>query len=119
MARSAATAPPARRASPRTRRPAPRAGPSGIRWDRVGRLALLVVLAVIVLFYAAPLQHWFEQKRTASEHAAELQRLEAENARLERRAHALTRPDAIEREARRLGMVERGERPYVIENLPR
>jgi hypothetical protein len=39
--------------------------------------------------------------------------------RLERRAGALTRPDAIEREARRLGMIKRGERPYVIENLPR
>jgi cell division protein FtsB len=100
------------------RRPAPRAGAGRIRWDRVGRLAFVGVLAVIVLFYAAPLQHWFEQKRTAAEHAAELERLESENARLKRRAGALTRPDAIEREARRLGMIERGERPYVIENLP-
>lgn len=121
MARSAAASPTRRRPPPRgrTRRPAACTGPGGIRWDRVGRLALLGVLAVIVLFYAAPLQHWFEQKRTAADHAAELQRLEAENVRLERRAGALTRPDAIEREARRLGMIKRGERPYVIENLPR
>ena len=89
-----------------------------IRWDRVGRVALLLVLGAIVLSYAAPLQHWFEQRRTASEHAAELRRLEDENAALKRRAHDLTRPDAIEREARRLGMVKQGERPYVIENLP-
>lgn len=115
MARSAAAA---RRPAPRTRRPAARPARGGIRWDRVGRLAFIAVLAVIVLFYAAPLQNWFEQRRTAQEHSAELERLEAENVRLERRANALTRPDAIEREARRLGMVKRGERPYVIENLP-
>jgi cell division protein FtsB len=84
----------------------------------VGRVALLGVLGVIVLLYAAPLQHWFEQRRTASEHSAEVQRLEDENAHLQQRARDLTRPDAIEREARRLGMVKAGERAYVIENLP-
>ena len=118
MARTAHAAPARRSAPRRAPRPAPRAARGAIRWDRVGRLAFIGVLAVILLFYAAPLQHWFEQRRTAAEHTAELQRLEAENARLERRADALTRPDSIELEARRLGMVKRGERPYVIENLP-
>jgi cell division protein FtsB len=81
-----------------------------IRWDRVGRAALLAVLGVVLLLYAQPLHHWVVQKRTASEQTAELRALEAEHARLARRARELTRPDAIEREARRLGMVKRGER---------
>ena len=38
--------------------------------------------------------------------------------RLTRRLRALRDPGALEREARRLGMVRVGERSYVIENLP-
>lgn len=106
------------------RRPAGRgriAVPAGgrVRWDRLGRVALLVVLAVIVLLYASPLKSWVAQKQTAAEYGAELRSLEAQNARLKARAEGLTRPDAIEREARRLGMVRQGERAYVIENLSR
>lgn len=119
MAHSAAARARAR-GSTRTRgRAAPRATSGGIRWDRVGRVALLVVLGVVVLLYAAPLQHWVEQKRTAAEHTAEVERLEAEQDRLARRAKELTSADAIEREARRLGMVKRGERAYVVQGLPR
>lgn len=98
-------------------RVAPRPRRGRIRWDRVGRLALLLVLGAVVLSYAAPLRRWFVQRGTASEQAAELRRLQGENAGLKLRARELTRPDAIEREARRLGMVKAGERAYVIENL--
>lgn len=120
-----ATATAARRRPPHGGRGRPRPPgtaarrPTGIRWDRVGRTGLLLVLAAILALYAAPMKSWITQKRTAAEHTAELQRLEEENVRLERRAQSLTRPDAIEREARRLGMVRSGERAYVIENLPR
>jgi cell division protein FtsB len=82
-------------------------------------VALLAVLAVIVLLYVSPAKHWIEQSRTAGEHRAELQALEREHATLERRIRALRRPDALERQARRLGMVRRGERSFVVENLPR
>jgi cell division protein FtsB len=122
MGRSAAArSRPRPRSAPRARsrpRPVARAHAGGIRWDRVARTAFLLVLAVVVLLYAAPVQHWLEQRRTAAEHAAELRRLEAEHERLTRRAQELTRADAIEREARRLGMVKRGERAYVVEGLP-
>lgn len=117
-ARSRARSRPAQRSRARVA-PRPRPGSGGIHWDRVARAAFLVVLAVVVMLYVAPLQHWFQQKQTASEHAAEVQRLEAEHDRLSRRAKELTTPDAIEREARRLGMVKQGERAYVVENLPR
>lgn len=107
------------RAAARGRAGAARLRPGSVRWDRVGRVAVLAVLGVILLLYVSPLQQWMTQRRTASEHRAELHRLEAEHARLKARADELTRTDAIEREARRLGMVRQGERAYVIENAPR
>jgi cell division protein FtsB len=71
-----------------------------------------------MLLYVSPLTRWIAQSRTASEHRSELRALEAENSRLRARARQLQRPDALEREARKLGMVRRGERAYVIENPP-
>jgi cell division protein FtsB len=90
----------------------------GIRWDRVGRFALLGVLFVILLLYASPAKHWIEQSRTANEQHEELAQLTKENRGLRRRIRALRSPGALEREARRLGMVKRGERSFVIQNLP-
>jgi cell division protein FtsB len=40
--------------------------------------------------------------------------LKTERSRLRARLHELTGPGAVEREARRLGMVKPGERPYVV-----
>lgn len=118
MAQAAAAR--ARRAA---RRPPPRrrarAGHRGIRWDRVGRFALLAVLGAILLLYISPASHWIAQSRTAADRRTELRELERENTRLRARLRALAHPGAVEREARRLGMVRRGERAYVIENLER
>lgn len=103
----------------RTRRA--RSGGRGgvVRWDRVGRIALLGTLGVILMLYVSPAKHWLEQSSTAHEQRQELSDLDAENARLKRQVHALESPSALEREARRLGMVRKGERSYVIENPPR
>ena len=91
----------------------------GIRWDRVGRVALLGMLVVILLLYVSPAKHWIEQSRTAGQHRGELRELTADNERLRSRIRELRSPGALEREARRLGMVRHGERPYVVQNLPR
>jgi cell division protein FtsB len=91
---------------------------ASIRWDRVGRVALLGTLAVIMVLYVSPARHWIEQSRTAGEQNGELRNLVAKNRQLKRRVRELKTPGALEREARRLGMVRGGERAYVIENLP-
>jgi cell division protein FtsB len=91
---------------------------SGIRWDRLGRVALLVTLLVIVLSYASPARQWMKQSGTAGHQAQELRELRTEKRKLDRRLRALRDPEALEREARRMGMVRVGERSYVIENLP-
>lgn len=92
---------------------------TNIRWDRVGRLGLLGTLIVILLLYISPAKHWLQQSSTAGEQRRELQELTRENKQLKARVHALKDPGALEREARRMGMVREGERAYVIENLPK
>ena len=99
------------------RRAAPPAG--RIRWDRLGRYALLAVLFVILLAYISPISHWMRQSETAKHEQAELSALQEENRRLKHRVADLKRPIALEREARKLGMVKEGERAYVIPNLGR
>jgi cell division protein FtsB len=99
-------------------RPAP-ARRTSIRWDRLGRLALLGTLIVIVLLYISPAKHWLQQSSTASAQRQELRELTQENTHLKKRVRALKDPGALEREARRMGMVRQGERAYVIEDLPR
>jgi cell division protein FtsB len=89
--------------------------PSGIHWHRVGRVALLLVLGVIVLLYIRPVAHYFQQRSTAANTRADLKRLQDEHDRLELRMRQLSGPGAIERQARSMGMVKQGERAYVIE----
>jgi cell division protein FtsB len=96
-----------------------RARQGGIRWDRVGRVALLAVLVAVLALYISPARQWFQQRGTAAAHTDQLRELEAEHDRLEQRARTLRNPDSLEREARKLGMVRRGERSFVIENAPR
>jgi cell division protein FtsB len=122
--------PPARsarapRRDPVARRPArvrPRVlagGAAAIRWDRVSRVALLFVLLVLVYLYAGPARSYWATVHQAKQRRAEVAVLKRENARLRARRDALREQSALQREARRLGMVKPGERPYVIEHLPK
>jgi cell division protein FtsB len=81
-------------------------------------VALLITLVVIVFSYLSPARQWIRQSGTAGHQHEELSQLTAEKKKLTRRLRALRDPGALEREARRLGMVRVGERSYVIENLP-
>ena len=96
------------------RAPRARSAAGGIRWEKVGRIALLGVLGIIVLLYIPPVTHWFQQNRTAERSEQRLLELRAERARLQARLRELSGPGAIEREARKLGMTRRDERPYVV-----
>jgi cell division protein FtsB len=81
-------------------------------------VALLGTLLVIVLSYASPARQWLQQSGTSTRQKQELSQLVKQKHTLSRRLRALRDPGALEREARRLGMVRVGERAYVIENLP-
>jgi cell division protein FtsB len=91
---------------------------AGVRWDRVGRVALLVVLGFVLLLYAGPARSYWQTWRQSKTKHAELRRLEAEHERLLARRRELREPASLMREARRLGMVRRGERAFVVQELP-
>jgi cell division protein FtsB len=99
--------------------PAPRSRASGIRWDRVGRVGLLVVLVMILGLYVGPARSYFATRSQAAQKGAAVQELKRENARLKARTKALRDPGELEREARRMGMVRPGERAYVVKGLPK
>ena len=90
-----------------------------VRWDRLGRIALLVVLAGVVMLYVGPAHSYWQTWRESRTRQAELSRLETEHTRLLARRRALREPASLMREARRLGMVRRGERAFVVQDLPR
>jgi cell division protein FtsB len=96
-----------------------RRGARGIRWDRVSRVALLIVLLGILALYVGPARSYWSTVQEAKHRRAEVAALKRVNDRLRARRAALRNPAALEREARRLGMVRPGERPYVVKHLPK
>src|SRR3954462_9725579 len=87
---------------------------SSIQWQKVGRLALLSTLFVIVLLYIRPVAHWLEQRSTAIHSQADLRALEREHDRLEARLRQLSGTGAVEREARKMGMGGHAEGAYAF-----
>ena len=105
-------------------RPTPRSarrgsGASRIHWDKVGRIALLLVLVAICVSYVKPALNFFDAWRDSKAEHATLADLQTENAALRKRIANLDGPDAAERAARKLGMVTPGEGSYVLHGLQR
>jgi cell division protein FtsB len=94
-------------------------GARGIRWDRVSRVALLIVLLGILALYIGPARSYWSTVQEAKHRRAEVAQLKRENAKLRAKRAALRSEASLEREARRLGMVRAGERPYVVKHLPK
>ncbi len=100
------------------RRRAPASPWARIRWDRIGRTALLIVLVVVAGLYVQHAVEYFTTRSTAEAQQAIVHQLARQNVALRAQAHSLQEPQTIERYARSLGMVKAGERPYVILGLP-
>ncbi len=90
-----------------------------IRWDRVGRWALICVFAFVIYLYIGPARTWVTTYGEAKRKRREVAQARAHNERLKTRKAELSKPGAVELEARRLGMVKAGEKSYVIEGLPK
>jgi hypothetical protein len=88
-----------------------------IRWDRLGRWALIGVFALVLYLYIGPAVSWIQTYREAGRQRGQVAELRAEYDKLLKRKRELTAPGALEREARRLGMVKAGERAYIVEGL--
>jgi cell division protein FtsB len=88
-----------------------------VRWDRIGRTALLIVLVVVAGLYVQHIAEYFVARSAAGEQHALVARLARENKSLRAQRAALQQPTTIKHYARQLGMVQSGERPYVILGL--
>ncbi len=89
-----------------------------VRWDRVGRIALLVLLVGVALAYIGPARSLLSTWHESNTKQVQLQTLEREHEALLSRARELRDPRTVQSEARRLGMVKPGERSYVVRGLP-
>ena len=101
-------------AAARTSRPA---AVARIRWDRLGRWALILVFLLVLYLYIGPARSWVSTYAEAKEKRKDVASLRAENRRLRERRAELLQPSALEREARRLGMVKAGEKAFVVQGL--
>jgi cell division protein FtsB len=128
-ARSASAAPRARTRPASGSRPGPRrlSGPrllhrrpphARVRWDRVGRVALLVVLAIVAGLYVQHAVSFLSARSQSARQQALVHQLQRDNRQLLRQQTSLRDPATIALYARKLGMVKPGERPFVITGSP-
>ena len=89
-----------------------------VRWERLGRVALLVVLAVVIGLYADHAISFFTARAQTNRQRAIVTQLKRQNAYFEQRQRSLNDLSAILAQARRLGMVRPGEQPYTISGHP-
>ena len=91
-----------------------------VRWDRVGRVGLLVVLAVVAGLYVKQAMSYLSVRSQVAAAAGDRpQRCERQNAALAAQQRSLNEP-GHDRSARRArwGWCGMGEHPYVITGLP-
>jgi len=111
----AATRP--RRKPAARRRPAARSGASRVNWDRVGRIALTLVLAAVLYSYLNPAIDFVKTYTATTAAKAQLHELQDENTRLHNRIQSADDPIVLNRMARAQGMVAEGETPVVVRGL--
>jgi cell division protein FtsB len=88
-----------------------------VRWDRIGRIALVLVLFGVMVSYLNPLVNLLEAWQGSKSSEAQLAELKREKVELAQRLREVSSPATLEREARRLGMVKPGEHAYVVHGL--
>jgi hypothetical protein len=100
-------------------RPRRRQAPAArIRWDRVGRVAMLFTLIVLLYLAISPIRSLISDFHLSGQRQAQLRQLQRRGAALALQEHALSLPGTRRVEARNLGLVRPGEREYVVYGLP-
>jgi hypothetical protein len=89
-----------------------------VRWDRLGRLAMLAVLAALLYLYLSAGVHMLSTWGQARHDRATVVAMEREHQTLVRQREALGRQGTVEAQARQLGMKKSGERQYIVPGLP-
>jgi cell division protein FtsB len=89
-----------------------------VRWDRIGRVGLLIVLCVVGGLYVQQALAYLSNRSQADSQKAIVRQLSRANASLRAQQRSLNEPATIVSDARALGMVRVGEHPYEVTGLP-
>jgi hypothetical protein len=84
----------------------------------MGRVAMLCVLVALAYLYASAGLHMLSTWRQSHHDSATVAAMQREHALLVHQREGLNAPGTLEAEARQLGMMRKGEQPYVISGLP-
>jgi hypothetical protein len=82
-----------------------------LRWLAVGAVALMAFL------YYRPLHTYFSTRSALAQRSAEIAHLRAQHRQLAGRLAESASTGALEREARRLGLVKPGERLFIVKGI--
>jgi hypothetical protein len=89
-----------------------------VRWDRLGRIAMLFVMGALLYLYLSAGIHMLSTWRQARGDSTAIAAMDREHVRLEREHEVLGRRGTVEEEARQLGMMKKGEQSYIVSGLP-
>ena len=81
------------------------------------RWLILAVFGFVAFLYYQPLRTYLDTNDALEQRSAEVESLRAEKRSLERRLVEADTPDALAREARRLGYVKPGERLFIVKGV--
>ncbi len=89
-----------------------------VRWDRLGRVAMLFVLVALLYLYLSAGIHMLSTWSQARRDNATIGAMQREHVTLVHQRETLGRQETVETEARQLGMMKAGEQAYVVTGLP-
>jgi cell division protein FtsB len=81
------------------------------------RWAALATLVVVALLYYRPLKSYVETRSSVEERQAEVRELRAKRDELARRLEEADTAEALERRARKLGLVKAGEQLFIVKGI--
>jgi cell division protein FtsB len=81
------------------------------------RWLALAAIGLVALLYARPLQSYLGAKHELAQREGEVRALKQQRRQLQNRLARSTTPEALAREARRLGFVRPGERLFIVKGV--
>lgn len=85
---------------------------------RVRRLLPVLVLAVVAYCYYKPLSSWAHSRHALEHRQAQVASLRRQKHALELAVERASTDSALARRARRIGLVEPGERLFIVKGIP-
>lgn len=85
---------------------------------KLGRLGALAAIVLVGYLYFRPLSSWMHTRAALAKRTSQVQLLAAQKATLERDVEQATTLTQLARSARRIGLVRRGERLFIVKGIP-